>query len=286
MVFTRVANSVGQLAACAGTVTISGTTSMSIVYTLIGFIIVITVLTVVHEFGHFWVARYFGVKVLRFSIWFGKPLFSWYDKRGTEYALAWLPIGGYVSLFGENEAQVSLVDREQAFTNKAAWQKILILLAGPVANLLLAWLIYTLLSTALLQHWYELPYALWYGLLQVVKLTSLTLGALYDLFTGAGNTSNLAGPVLIARFAGMTFMAGAPQFLHFMGILSISLAVINLLPLPVLDGGNIVVCCVEWVLGRRLSGKFMQTYVAIGISVVACLMLFALYNDLTRIMTG
>jgi len=90
-----------------------------------------------HEFGHFWVARRCGVKVLRFSIGFGRPLWTWHDRHGTEFVIALLPLGGYVRMLDEREGDVHPAERGQAFNHKTVWQRIAIVAAGPIANLVL-----------------------------------------------------------------------------------------------------------------------------------------------------
>ncbi len=95
------------------------------------------ILVTFHEFGHFWVARRCGVKVLRFSVGFGKPLWSRYDRHGTEFAIAAIPLGGYVKMLDEREGEVAPAERAQAFNNKSVWQRIAIVAAGPIANLIL-----------------------------------------------------------------------------------------------------------------------------------------------------
>ena len=109
---------------------------------LISFLVGIGILIAVHEFGHFWVARRFGIKVLRFSIGFGRPLFRWYDKLGTEYVLSAIPLGGYVSLYGERNQVIPPTDRQLAFSHKPVWVRMLVLIAGPFFNLLFAVLAY------------------------------------------------------------------------------------------------------------------------------------------------
>jgi len=101
------------------------------------FIISLGLLVTFHEFGHYWVARRCGVRVLRFSVGFGKPLWSRAGKDGTEYAIAAIPLGGYVKFLDERETDVDPGERDQAFNNKSVWQRIAIVVAGPVANLLL-----------------------------------------------------------------------------------------------------------------------------------------------------
>ncbi len=118
---------------------------MSLIQTILSFVVALLILVSIHEFGHFYVARRCGVKVLRFSIGFGKVLWSWRDKQGTEYALAALPLGGYVKMLDEREAPVASEERAMAFNNKTVWQRIAIVAAGPIANFLLAIFLFWLL---------------------------------------------------------------------------------------------------------------------------------------------
>ena len=103
------------------------------------------VLVTVHEYGHYWVARKNGVKVLRFSIGFGPILYRWVNTANTEFALSLLPLGGYVKMLDEREAPVTNEEKELAFNNKKVGQRIAIVSAGPLANLLLAIFVYWLL---------------------------------------------------------------------------------------------------------------------------------------------
>jgi regulator of sigma E protease len=98
----------------------------------------LAVLVAVHEYGHFWVARRCGVKVLRFSIGFGKSLYTWNDREGTEYCIAVIPLGGYVKMLDEREAEVPAAEQHRAFNRKPVLQRIAVVSAGPLANLLLA----------------------------------------------------------------------------------------------------------------------------------------------------
>ena len=110
---------------------------MSGLYMLVGTLIALGVLVTFHEYGHFWVARRCGVKVLRFSVGFGTPLVRWHDRQGTEFVVAAIPLGGYVKMLDEREAPVAADEVSQAFNRKSVWQRIAIVAAGPVANLLL-----------------------------------------------------------------------------------------------------------------------------------------------------
>ena len=123
---------------------------LHILYAIVGFIIAIAILVTVHEFGHFWVARKCGVKVLRFSIGFGKPLWKHVSKvDGTEYVIAMIPLGGYVSMLGEADStkdQINDENRDQAYNEKTVYRRMAITLAGPAANFIFAilafWLMY------------------------------------------------------------------------------------------------------------------------------------------------
>ncbi len=108
---------------------------MTLLTTILGFLLAVSLLVTVHEFGHYWVARKLGFKVLRFSVGFGTPL--WKKVAGadqTEYVFAAIPLGGYVKLLDEREGPVAPEDLERSFTRKKPWQRILVLLAGPGFN--------------------------------------------------------------------------------------------------------------------------------------------------------
>ncbi|WP_341936604.1 sigma E protease regulator RseP [Marinimicrobium sp. C2-29] len=115
---------------------------MALVQTIIWFLVALAILVSVHEFGHFYVARRCGVKVLRFSIGFGKILFRWHDRQGTEYAIAAVPLGGYVKMLDEREGEVPEDEKHRAFNRKNVWQRIAVVAAGPIANFILAVLLF------------------------------------------------------------------------------------------------------------------------------------------------
>lgn len=106
--------------------------------TLLYFFLALLLLVTVHEYGHFQVARWCGVKVLRFSFGFGKVLARWHDKKGTEYAWSLFPLGGYVKMLDESEGDVAESERHLAFNNKSVWARIAIVLAGPLFNFIFA----------------------------------------------------------------------------------------------------------------------------------------------------
>src|SRR5690554_3113402 len=113
--------------------------------TILWFLVALIILVTVHEFGHFYVARRCGVRVLRFSVGFGKPLFSWRDKQGTEYSVAPIPLGGYVKMLDEREGNVPPEELDKAFNRKSVGRRIAIVAAGPIANFILAVLLFWVL---------------------------------------------------------------------------------------------------------------------------------------------
>lgn len=116
---------------------------MNILISIVAFIVAIGVLVSVHEFGHFIVARFLGIRVLRFSLGFGKPLLRWQrNPDATEYVIAWLPLGGYVKMLDEREGEVPEADRHLAFNRQPLPKRFAVVLAGPVFNLLFAVLAY------------------------------------------------------------------------------------------------------------------------------------------------
>lgn len=119
---------------------------MSILLTALWFFLALGILVTIHEFGHFYIARRCGVKVIRFSVGFGKPLCSWRDRFGTEYTLAAIPLGGYVKMLDEREGEVASNELSMAFTQKTVWQRMAVVIAGPVANFILAIFLFFILA--------------------------------------------------------------------------------------------------------------------------------------------
>ncbi|MGY2289032.1 sigma E protease regulator RseP [Pseudomonas sp. SDO528_S397] len=450
---------------------------MSALYMIVGTLVALGVLVTFHEFGHFWVARRCGVKVLRFSVGFGTPLLRWHDRFGTEFVIAAIPLGGYVKMLDEREGEVPADQLDQSFNRKTVRQRIAIVAAGPIANFLLAIVFFWILamlgsqqvrpvigaveagsmaaqggltagqeivsidgepttgwgavnlqlvrrlgesgslnvvvreqdSTAetsrelVLDHWLKgadepdpikslgirpwrpaLPPVLaemdpkgpaqaaglkagdrllaldgqaltdWQQVVDLVRvrpdtkivlkierdgaqidvpvtlavrgeakaasgylgagvkgvelppsmvrevsfgplaaigegarrtwtMSVLTLDSLKKMLFGELSVKNLSGPITIAKVAGASAQSGVADFLNFLAYLSISLGVLNLLPIPVLDGGHLLFYLVEWARGRPLSDRVQGWGIQIGISLVVGVMLLALVNDLGRL---
>ena len=450
---------------------------MSALYMIVGTLVALGVLVTFHEYGHFWVARRCGVKVLRFSVGFGTPLVRWHDRQGTEFVIAAIPLGGYVKMLDEREGDVPAALADQSFNRKTVGQRIAIVAAGPAANFALAlvffWFVAMLGSQQVrpvigavesgslaqiaglqageeivsingkatsgwsavnlqlvrrlgesgelmittrhpdggadavhrveLDNWLrganepdpiaslgirpwrpslepvlaefdpegpaqaaglrmgdrllalnEKPLVDWqdlvdrvralpgqavsislerdgqrldvpvtlasrgegeavsgylgagvasaqwpahmlrevsYGPLEAVgegvsrtwTMSVLTLDSLKKMLFGELSVKNLSGPITIAKVAGASAESGLGDFLNFLAYLSISLGVLNLLPIPVLDGGHLLYYLVEWVRGRPLSERVQGWGMQIGISLVIGVMLLALVNDLGRL---
>lgn len=442
---------------------------------LFGAIIALGVLVTIHEFGHFWVARRCGVHVIRFSIGFGKPLLRWHDRRGTEYVIAMIPLGGYVKMLDERETDTVIPPEKlaYAFNRKSVGKRMAIVVAGPVANFILALFIFFILAlvgtkepipligkvipesivsnagikpmseiiaidgvltptwadvslqlfkrlgetgtitftvkeagqqgknySLVINDWlrgaeqpdvftgvglrpYRPPMQLFlnrvaeggaaeraglkigdrlesfndksigdfqeltdaikkmpnqtvtvgyeregqrsttnvllavmpddpslgymgielsgkldwpenrlrhvgYGvggaLLKSVEQTwtfsFVTLASIKKMFTGQVSVKNLSGPISIVKVAGSSFSSGFLYFLKFLALFSISLGVLNLLPIPVLDGGHLLFYLYEWVRGRPVPEHIQGFAVQFGIFLMIGVMLFAIMNDL------
>lgn len=443
---------------------------MSFLWSTVSFIIVISVLVFVHEYGHFWAARKCGIKVHRFSIGFGKVLWSWKDKQETEFAVSAIPLGGYVKMLDERNEEVPPSLQSQAFNNKTVLQRAFVIIAGPAANFIFAVLAYAAVfligipsvkpviasvqdnsiaaqaqilpnmqiiavdgvptadwesinlqlatkvgnpqvkltltefgdtieqhkmldlsnwrfdpekqsafgSLGILPqkgkvemkiskviegsvaeesglragdrlswadgadiHWEtfvkevqkgvalnlkverngqlsdlvlrpkqneegrwmvgisptfkpiedkyrtELKYgmldALQKGFEKSIQLSWLTVKVIQKLFTGDLSLNNLSGPISIAKGAGETSQIGLVYYLSFMALISVNLAIMNLFPLPVLDGGHLVFLAAEGIMRKPVSERIQNISYRIGAVLLLLLTSFALFNDFLRL---
>ena len=353
--------------------------------TVFSFIVCLGILIFVHELGHFLFAKLFKVRVLKFSLGFGPKIFS-KTVGETEYQLSALPLGGYVKMFGENpdEQEESGSDRDASFAHKTVWQRFLIVLAGPVFNLLFSLVLFFFVfffmglpdsrdTTKIGEVTVDSPAAAagvlagdtiltinghatdeWMDVLTLVKdskgeaLTflmardnrevslvvtpailpvkdifgeqvdkrymigimraselfytptgfsgafqaacsqtwmyiTLTVLGFVKLIQQVVPVSELGGPILIAQIAGQQIQAGWVNFIFFTGLLSVNLGILNLLPIPVLDGGHLMFLTFEAVRRKPMSEKMQIFAQQVGIAFLGVAMIFVFYNDIARI---
>ncbi|MBU6141478.1 MAG: RIP metalloprotease RseP [Proteobacteria bacterium] len=361
-----------------------------ILQNLFSFILITSVIVFIHELGHFLVARFCGVRIEEFSIGFGRELFGFTDKKGTRWKFCPIPFGGYVKMFGDKNgasipdaeriAQMSVEEKKQSFLGKNVWQRMAIVVAGPVANFILAILIFTVifringlvttlpiidsvvensaateaglkkgdkilainskeivafeeirqivsantveeLQLKILRNSEEISLAiipkiqttknifgeevkvgmlgitasesshqdlnLWQSFVEANKETAQMSVAIFkaigELLTGKRSVEELGGPIKIAKYSGKTFEMGAIAVLWFGAMISLNLGVMNLLPIPVLDGGHLFFYVIEAIRGKALSEKIQQISFRFGLSLVLALMLLTTFNDIKQI---
>ena len=354
-------------------------------FILIAFVCTIGPLVFFHEFGHYIVGRLFGVGAETFSIGFGREIFGWTDRSGTRWKVGWLPLGGFVRFVGDENAASSPVPEEdvpeelraRSFHHKPVWQRFLVVLAGPMANFLLAILIFAAFFATLgfprtppvvtriapassaqqaglaagdrilsvdgrttdnfeklasyvvlrpdeqvtleilrdgerrqvsariarqveadrfgqrfeigrlgvyaegreyvrLRPLELLPTATGYAF----QLTRSMIDGLWQILSGRRSVKDLGGPLKIAQIAGQQASLGAFEFIQLLAFFSINLGFINLLPVPMLDGGHLFFYTVEAVRRRPVSLQAQDWAFRGGLALILALMLFTTVNDL------
>ncbi|HEY7977469.1 MAG TPA: RIP metalloprotease RseP [Rhizomicrobium sp.] len=358
------------------------------------FLFVVTVVVFFHELGHFSVARFFSVTVETFSIGFGRPIARWTDKKGTEWKVGWLPLGGYVKFLGDENAasvpdrakleQLTPEQRANVFQSKPLYQRALVVAAGPVANFILAIAIFaavlmitgqaTILTTVgkvtpgapaavagiragdvihsingkTVQTFDELVKAVHatktgdiaigftrrgqaqtvHAKPRVIKAANLygdtvkfvgigvqpalsdsnarfapigpvtaikdaayqtwfvadtSLTYLWRIVTGHSSSGQLTGPLGMANVSKQAASAGFMNLLQLAALLSVSIGLINLFPVPILDGGHLLYYGCEAVLGRPLGERAQDVGFRLGLAAVLGLFVLATWNDLVRL---
>jgi regulator of sigma E protease len=361
-----------------------------IIHNFFSFVLIISLIVFIHEYGHFIVARICNVKVTEFSIGFGKKLFSFYDKKNTEWKFCLLPFGGYVKMYGDRNGastpdyelikNMSDEDKKISFISKNVYQRMAIVGAGPIANFILAIIIFTFLfkingsnkilpivdevikespaSVAGIKQGDEIiainnkeikdfdevrsiivtgleeelifkikrandiieisvkpiiqertdflnetvkirtvgiassqmfhqELSLYRSFLiankETYNISVAVLKTLKQLITGKRSVKELGGPIKIAKYSGKTIEQGFQVVIWFMALISINLGIMNLLPIPVLDGGHLFYYIIEAIRGKPLSQKLQQIGFNIGFSLVITLMIFTTINDILNL---
>ena len=362
---------------------------------LIPFLILITIVVFIHEYGHYYFAKKYGVGVTDFSIGFGKEIFGWNDKSGTRWKVCWIPLGGYVKFFGDRNVfsqseQQELINkydeesRKKLFILKPLYQRSIIVAAGPFANFLLAIIIFTIINLSvgkditpavidevlpdspayvaglqkndkiisinnnkvksvlevstfintstsdsiefiIIRNDAEitlfiqpnlvdgkdsfgnsvkkrmigirlssfnnefqkerlgLSKSIYYSINEVWFVCITSLKYLGSMIIGSADSSQLGGPIRIAKITGQVAEHGIVPFLSITAYISISLGLINLFPIPMLDGGHLLFYAFEKILGRPLRQKTQEGFFRIGLFLLFFLMFFVTFNDLKDI---
>ena len=348
---------------------------MHFILTIVALLIVLGVVVFIHELGHFLAARWAGVTVNTFSIGFGPAIVKWHDKHGTQWQIACIPLGGYVSIYGQEDMfdrkkyeALSKEKKRGHYLSVRPWKQFIIIAAGVTMNFLLAWFIYSAtfmfhprqvqlpvvgqvirdsvafragvkpgdtilrIDDSSITNWGELIIAkelaakrdanvlivrgeklvqvklspaerwglvadgsktelrkkgffggLYSGARETYHQSKTLLTVLKQIVTGERSTKQLGSFITIAQVSGNAMAAGFFALLSIIALLSVNLAVINLLPLPVLDGGYLMILVIEAIIRRKLGGKGMEIAIMLGWVLILGLFLLTMWNDLARV---
>lgn len=229
---------------------------------LLGFLVLI------HESGHFFVAKLCKVKVNEFAIGFGPTIWSRQGKS-TKYALRLIPLGGFVSMEGEDKRST----KEGSFSEASILKRIAIVLAGGIVNIIFAILIFWCLS------------AYYVGFQNAFYNVGFFIKNMYEgivqIFTGKVTIDQMMGPVGISNVVSQT--SGFADFIYILSVISLSLGVTNLLPFPPLDGGKVVLLLIEGIRRKPFSEKFEVALQSAGFLILITLSIFVTYNDILKL---
>lgn len=245
------------------------------IVTVIKMIFLLGFLIIIHESGHYIVAKLCGIRVNQFSIGFGKKLFSKY-KNGTEYELRLIPLGGFVDLEGEEENS----EKEGSFRKASIPKRIAVILAGATVNIvfgILAYLILILVRYMIVNNG-NFQEAVIYSIKAVQELIQVMFQGIMELFSGNMTLNDMTGPVGISVMVSQT--NGITEFIYLLSIISISLGVTNLLPLIPLDGGKAVILIIEGIRKKPLKERTEAKIQMIGMAFIIFISLAVTFNDI------
>ena len=242
---------------------------------LLGFLILI------HEGGHFTVAKLCKVRVNEFAIGFGKVIWQKQGKE-TKYSLRLIPLGGFCNMEGEDEQS----DAEGSFSKSSVWRRMAIVVAGATVNILFGILVYFILvSTVGIQFLDPAKDTILNRIYYGAKGTGEFIATIFDsmkmLFSGGLQTDQMVGIVGISEVVVQT--NGIINYLHLLAVISVSLGVTNLLPIPALDGGKILILLIEVIRRKPMKLETEAKIQLIGLSILMALTIFVTYNDILRI---
>ena len=232
-------------------------------------IILLGFLVLIHEGGHFLVAKLFKIKVNEFAIGFGPTIFT-KEKGETKYALRLIPLGGFVSMEGEEERSKAI----GSFSEASIPKRIAIVAAGGLVNIIFGLLLYFIISSISLNSIYQ-------GVIYTKDFAFSIIDSIRLLFTGAVTTDQMVGIVGISDIVVNT--NGILNYLYIMALISASLGITNLLPLPPLDGGKIVIYLIEAIRRKPMKEETELKIQSLGFSLLIILAIYVTYNDVLRI---
>lgn len=245
---------------------------LSFIISAIKIIFLLGFLIFIHEGGHFAVAKLCKVRVNEFAIGFGPTIWKRQGKQ-TKYALRLIPLGGFVSMEGETEAS----EKKDAFNNASVPKRIAIVSAGAIVNILFGIIVFMILISILYK---SIPV----GFQATGSFLASILESLKMLVTGNVGIDDLSGPVGISQV--VTQAVGVAQYLYILAVVSVSLGVTNLLPIPALDGGKILILIIEWIRRKPLKEEVELQIQLLGFSLLIALSIYVTYNDVLRVITG
>jgi regulator of sigma E protease len=242
------------------------------------FLAVFTIVVLVHELGHFLAARRAGVPVYEFSIGFpfSPRIITLFRHRETEFTIRLLPLGGFVSFSKDGDE-----DAADLFGTSLG-RRALIMSAGSLFNILFAFIVFIVVF-AIGKHMPILD-AMVISAKTVWSVIAGTFNFIIKAVSGHGSWEGLSGPVGIAAMAGSAAAKGVLNLLYFTGMLSLSLGIMNLIPFPALDGGQLVMLCVEAVKRKPLSIKTYQIVNVAGFALFILLTIIITYRDIMKLM--
>lgn len=235
---------------------------MALLLTILVTVIILNVVVILHELGHYWAARLYKVTAESFSVGFGPEIIGHTDKNGTRWKLSWVPLGGYVKMRSDDETGMGMI-------GIVPWRGFaLITVAGCLVNYLSAWA-FLIVTTG--QPWI------------IFRLTELSIASLpsgvVDTVIAPGTDSTLAGPIGI-----VDLLSGDPKLLiAAFPVISLSLAIINMIPIPLLDGGHLVFGSIEHLRGKQFGDKATFALTFASLFAVLGLFAFTTYSDIVRL---
>ena len=254
---------------------------ISFIINAIKIIFLLGFLVIIHEGGHFFVAKLCKVKVNEFSIGFGKAIWK---KQGKEtlYSIRIIPLGGYVQMEGESESS----EDARAFSNVSIPKRIAIVAAGAIVNILFGILAYFLLISTIGIQFADpakdtILNRIYYGAINTGEFITSIFDSIKMLFTSGVSVEQMTWPVGISQI--VVQASGFANYIYVLAVISVSLGVTNLLPIPALDGGKIVLLIVEAIRRKKITVETEAKITLIGFSLLIALSLYVTYHDVIRI---